>query len=712
MVDNERSSPASGARKRHRESSISSSGAEFSISSTVLHDEERNLEAEHFDSKLRMMKDQFQRERERQDKCLQFLEEENSQLRATITADTERYYEDKKRLRLRISQLEAEKKESKSTSSAVIENVPPRPSIVLSAAPAPSTNPANDEAIRELQCDLDSLEGQMLKKSEEVLRLVKENVDLEGKLRNTESLHQSLILTGTDLNLNDVADLRKRCVDLESSLRNKTRDVERLGKKQRNQILLEEEAAHLHKKLELAESANARTQALEAEKSALEAEKSAWSVLFQDIVGSSQESDDSSSPQQASSSSSSNSRGGGSGSGSSSGSGSGTVSQGVTAAMALSALSKARQQATRNLKESIDLQSRVRILEAQLARADKARLAAEKAQKEAQQCASSAQADAELRERECSLFEGEISSLRSLLKSYDTEYKFGKGNLDRKVLEGKDELLQSARTELDKSRKESQRLFAENLEKQRSTKNTTAADAREHETLQARVRTLEEEKALLQKASGLDYIPGQVRILHMQDNPFAVAAAAAMAAATAAAAAAARAAAGAPADPNSSLLAARTPQAAGRALGPTTPAMGSALKLNTSITTGGGGGSAAPDSSKLNQRLKEMFRERITCFREAVYLLTGYKIDLYSASSNEGGHTRLRLRSMYAEDPDDSLVFQVCVIHLAIYLSFNSSIHLHILLSYPSPIWLGLAWLGLVWLGLSFYSLTTTTTHL
>jgi DNA anti-recombination protein RmuC len=35
---------------------------------------------------------------------------------------------------------------------------------------------------------------------------------------------------------------------------------------------------------------------------------------------------------------------------------------------------------------------------------------------------------------------------------------------------------------------------------------------------------------------------------------------------------------------------------------------------------------SAADSSKLNQRLKEMFKERITSFREAVYLLTGYKV--------------------------------------------------------------------------------------
>ena len=67
---------------------------------------------------------------------------------------------------------------------------------------------------------------------------------------------------------------------------------------------------------------------------------------------------------------------------------------------------------------------------------------------------------------------------------------------------------------------------------------------------------------------------------------------------------------------------------------------------------------SAADSNKLNQRLKEMFKERITSFREAVYLLTGYKVDLYAPDAATGGHARLRLRSMYAEDPDDSLLFQ------------------------------------------------------
>ncbi len=60
------------------------------------------------------------------------------------------------------------------------------------------------------------------------------------------------------------------------------------------------------------------------------------------------------------------------------------------------------------------------------------------------------------------------------------------------------------------------------------------------------------------------------------------------------------------------------------------------------------------DKDKVNQRLKEKFKERIGTFRNAIYLLTGYKIDM----TTEGDAPQLRLRSMYSEQENDDLVFQ------------------------------------------------------
>lgn len=64
---------------------------------------------------------------------------------------------------------------------------------------------------------------------------------------------------------------------------------------------------------------------------------------------------------------------------------------------------------------------------------------------------------------------------------------------------------------------------------------------------------------------------------------------------------------------------------------------------STSVAVG-----ATADLTKKIQRLKEAFREKTTAFREAVYLLTGFKIDM-SGGSRQGVGAQLRLRSMYGE---------------------------------------------------------------
>nr|CCA14771.1 mitotic spindle assembly checkpoint protein MAD1 put [Albugo laibachii Nc14]CCA26769.1 mitotic spindle assembly checkpoint protein MAD1 put [Albugo laibachii Nc14] len=57
----------------------------------------------------------------------------------------------------------------------------------------------------------------------------------------------------------------------------------------------------------------------------------------------------------------------------------------------------------------------------------------------------------------------------------------------------------------------------------------------------------------------------------------------------------------------------------------------------------------------LNQRLKEVFRDQIQQYREAIYLLTGYKVDLRKSNGSE----LLRLRSMYAVQKDDELLVRM-----------------------------------------------------
>jgi len=59
------------------------------------------------------------------------------------------------------------------------------------------------------------------------------------------------------------------------------------------------------------------------------------------------------------------------------------------------------------------------------------------------------------------------------------------------------------------------------------------------------------------------------------------------------------------------------------------------------------------DAQKLHTRLKENFKQQIGLFREGVYLLTGFKIDMFSDTDRP----RFKVRSMYAENEDDYLMF-------------------------------------------------------
>eukprot|EP00752_Nemacystus_decipiens_P012084 g10714.t1 len=65
-------------------------------------------------------------------------------------------------------------------------------------------------------------------------------------------------------------------------------------------------------------------------------------------------------------------------------------------------------------------------------------------------------------------------------------------------------------------------------------------------------------------------------------------------------------------------------------------------------------GADIPDAKKFSLRLKEMYKERINYYRQTIYLLTGYRIDLMKDPTRQ----MLRLRSMYAEQESDCLLFQ------------------------------------------------------
>ena len=68
-----------------------------------------------------------------------------------------------------------------------------------------------------------------------------------------------------------------------------------------------------------------------------------------------------------------------------------------------------------------------------------------------------------------------------------------------------------------------------------------------------------------------------------------------------------------------------------------------------------GGGGDSVDAQKLHSRLKEQFRNQIALFRQGVYLITGFKIDM--AQGGDDGQV-FTVRSVYGEREEDHLRFQ------------------------------------------------------
>mmetsp|Transcript_18098 Transcript_18098/g.27979 ORF Transcript_18098/g.27979 Transcript_18098/m.27979 type:complete len:710 (-) Transcript_18098:114-2243(-) len=75
----------------------------------------------------------------------------------------------------------------------------------------------------------------------------------------------------------------------------------------------------------------------------------------------------------------------------------------------------------------------------------------------------------------------------------------------------------------------------------------------------------------------------------------------------------------------------------------------------TTLATSSSSSAVRPDVDphKLHKRLKESFKEQIGLFREGVYLMTGYKVDMLPNTERP----TFRVRSMYAEQEQDHLLF-------------------------------------------------------
>lgn len=419
-------------------------------------------------------------------------------------------------------------------------------------------------------------------------------------------------------------ELRKKCSDLESNLRRKTRECDRFQEKLNNEQLLQDNITALKSSLKAAQVNAENLQQLEAICQKLSTEKREWVEMFQHIQENGLEIDsvENSSVIATASTLKSNL----------------TVGD-VNPMTVLRTLSTTQKRCALLLKSQGELEATISEQRSKISKATSCNRELEHKYEDAIFQIERLDSRLALTQQQIRLYEGEVTSLRALLQSLDSEFKIGKPD-DSKLIKSKDELISTLRKELDDCRKLA-KSYASDIENNnklndKSLKPNINDISDNSMQLRLDADKYKRDFVTLSQISGLDFLPENTKILHLIDNPLTKALGKPIVSSL----------------PKEQIKYLRSEIKKLRTDTVTSSDHADNRKdtMNTSTFLAGA------DSSKLNQRLKEMFKERIASFREAVYLLTGYKIDLIAATN--GGYARLRLRSMYAEDPDDSLLFQ------------------------------------------------------
>ena len=651
--------------------------------------DELKLANEQLQDELRSVRDDFNRAKEKHARQIEFLEEENENMKKATSEAKERYYEEKKKWQAKIREANRNASNTSISFSAT-------PSSTKKTAQASSI--AFDDSESDQWTDrLEALEKDVKSRAEKANALAKENAELkktvtELKRASAFNNKENDVETTAEYRL-EARELRKQVGDLEMSLRRKSRELERLQAKVQNQSLLEEELSAANNKNLTMTSAVESAKSIEADYRAMLEERKTWSVVLKDTLRGMKGLDNSETKA----------------SNAASVAGMGeqgdiefeglllehTNGNGDVSPMALlKAFSAAQRKVALLMKEKGDYASQMTHMKQQLERKREierkekgARSAEEKAMEEARSDASKAK-------KQLSLYEGELKSLRGLIKSFDSEFSMGKRPSKEDFIQVKNSIIDQLRSEVDTLRAQAQAKATAspeadagtNPESLTSSSSSLASHSQvnhnkakirgdsiaeqpigaatkdvECDELRSQVARLNEELREIKAVSGLDYIPGRTRVLHLKANPVLQAAAAKGTGAVEAY--------------HRTKASSSLPRDALKAAMNKLRDMREAAKgpeNNTDITRDGSNKQvaelsatpAAPlalDSTKLNLRLKELFKDRITTFREAVYLLTGWKIDMiFENGSKDGAASKpqLRLRSMYAESPEDSLLFQ------------------------------------------------------
>ena len=427
--------------------------------------DELRLINEQLNDKLIRITDDSERIKEKLQRQLTFLDNENNELRHAITKANDKYFEDKKNTTIQLRNYENE-----------INALKKQITTLESTTTTTSSTITQDKSkqIKETSYqNLDIFEAKLVEKVQEVKKLSILNAELEEKISYLEQdvlvlktkYHSSSssssggvgvsssglvytsgiglapssaaagvgVGTGTGPSETYIKSLEKKSEEYDMQLRRKNKEIEKLNSKLENQSILEDENMSLKAKVQYLNTQLTESLSIETKYKTLMQEKASWNQLFKQVVQDSKHIATSTESSVGSSVS---------------------THEEVSPMAVLRILSGTQQRCTLALDREGKLELQVKeqkraivALEQQVASLkDDLAQYEDKEQEHVRKT--------KLLSQQLQLYTGEIDNLRSLMRSYDAELKIGHkpDATMTMLLSGKDDTIASLRKETDECR--------------------------------------------------------------------------------------------------------------------------------------------------------------------------------------------------------------------------------------------------------------------
>jgi hypothetical protein len=457
--------------------------------------DELTIQNEQLQEQIDRIKSESKITREEMVRQIKFLDEKCTSLKKESQDRLDKYYEEKKKWQTKHRELQQQLEQQKplNTSLTTAASV---------SSSAPSTGRAQQDLILQ---KLSGLEQELEAKVREAQVNMRGKLDAESRLYAAEQEIKQLRSTLEAGSMSEEAAkeariLRKQYGDLESAAKRTAREHDSMKHKLKNQALLDEELASVKSKLRIAEETMAAHKHVHQQHQALLEEKLLWDQLFREVWEECRRAEGA-----AATTAAADGAGGGVTAGASSfsadaqalstlsSSGSSSSSSSVSPTQVLHLLSDYQRKCALLLQGQGQLQHSLVELRKQLRMYQAQAQESETARDQTQQQLDKTEHQLRAAQQAGRMYDKEVASLRSLLDTFDMEFRIGKPDAER-VFALKDQLVAELRGQLDACRAEGQELAAQvaGLERQ------AAADAARVEELQAALSEKERECAALE----------------------------------------------------------------------------------------------------------------------------------------------------------------------------------------------------------------------